>query len=235
MKKLLFTALVALLFAACGGEKKPATEDFAEETHILHAEQIAALTPDAVIADLKAGNERFVAHCELHRNGIAQLKESATDGQHPEAIVLSCIDSRVPVELLFDKGVGDIFVTRIAGNVAGGDVLGSMEYACGHSGSKLVVVLGHENCGAVHSAVAGAKGGNMTEMLAKIQPAIDACRAEGLEGSELENAVVERNVRNMVEVVRAGSDELRELEQAGTIRIVGAVFDLHTGKVTFLE
>ena len=114
------------------------------ETHVLHAKDVDPLTPDQVIEFLKEGNAAFVEHHTHNRDAVAQLKESSHDGQHPLAIVLSCIDARVPVEIIFDKGVGDLFVTRVAGNVVSGDILGSMEYACGHSGSKVVVVLGHK-------------------------------------------------------------------------------------------
>ena len=167
---------------------------------------------------------------------LSQLKESSHDGQHPMAIVLSCIDARVPVEIIFDKGVGDLFVTRVAGNVVSGDILGSMEYACGHSGSKVVVVLGHKQCGAVHSACEGAHGGNLTEMLAKINPAIESEKAKGtnLEEVEGQNLVSRQNALNMVEAVRRGSEELREMEAQGKVKIVAAMFDLETGHVEFL-
>ncbi len=206
-----------------------------EITQILTAEDVAAMTPDSIIEDLLAGNERFVNHTELERNGITQVKVSAESGQHPQAIVLSCIDSRVPVELLFDKGVGDIFVTRVAGNVVSDDILGSLEYACGHSTAKVVMVLGHSNCGAVHSAVEGANGGNMTDMLAKIHPAVDSCKAMGLEHEALLARVVEHNVHNMIDLIREKSQELAHLEKEGKIAIVGAIFDLETGKVELTD
>ncbi len=164
------------------------------------------------------------------------MKESAEDGQHPLAIVLSCIDSRVPVEMIFDKGVGDLFVSRIAGNVVSEDVLGSMEYACEHSGSKVVIVLGHESCGAVHSACEHVQAGNMTQMLQKIQPAIDSCLNLECDhhSSEFENAVVFKNVNIMVDRVRTESEILSHLESEGKIKIVGAVFNLHSGQVEFI-
>ncbi len=230
MKRLLILT-AALSIALCSCNMRPQT---AEITDIMGAEDIAAMTPDAVIEDLLAGNARFAANQELQRNGVEQVKLSAEQGQHPQAIVLSCIDARVPVEILFDKGVGDIFVTRVAGNVVSDDILGSMEYACGHSTAKVVMILGHTNCGAVHSAVEGASGGNMTGMLAKIHPAIDDCKSHGLEGHELESAVVEQNVRNMIDIVRTKSEELAHLEHEGRIKIIGAIFDLSTGLVTLL-
>ncbi len=230
MKKL-FILTAAISLAVCSCNLRP---NNTEITDILSAEDIAAMTPDSVITDLLAGNARFVNNQELQRNGVQQVKLSATEGQHPQAIVLSCIDARVPVEILFDKGVGDIFVTRVAGNVVSDDILGSLEYACGHSTAKVVMILGHTNCGAVHSAVSGATGGNMTDMLAKIHPAIHHCKACGLEGTELESAVVEKNVYNMIDIVRTQSEELAHLEHSGQIKIIGAIFDLSTGTVTLL-
>ena len=147
MKKIFFcAATVAALLTSCQGGQTQGVEAGTDsvETHVLHAKDVDPLTPDQVIEFLKEGNAAFVEHHTHNRDAVAQLKESSHDGQHPLAIVLSCIDARVPVEIIFDKGVGDLFVTRVAGNVVSGDILGSMEYACGHSGSKVVVVLGHK-------------------------------------------------------------------------------------------
>lgn len=227
-----------LLLSSCGNQtENNAEESDSVEVHVLHAKDVEPLSPDSVISLLKQGNDGFVHHVKHNRDAVAQLKESAHDGQHPLAIVLSCIDARVPVEMIFDKGVGDIFVTRVAGNVVSPDILGSMEYACEHSGSKVAVVMGHKNCGAVHSACEDVHAGNMTQMLAKIKPAIDSCKAdaEEAEGAEFENAVVYANVHNMIDAVREGSEILRELEEEGKIKIVGAVFDLETGEVEFLD
>ena len=151
-----FVALSLVLFASCNQSSQTTAETAGEvETHVLHAQDVDPLSPDSVVAILKQGNNDFVTYHTHERAAMAQLVESATDGQHPLAIVLSCIDSRVPVETIFDKGLGDLFVTRVAGNVVSEDILGSMEYACEHSGSKVVLVLGHECCGAVHSACEG--------------------------------------------------------------------------------
>lgn len=227
----------ALMVSCKGGQTYGSVEGGdSVETHVLHSKDVDSLTPDQVIGMLKDGNAAFVHHKTHNRDAVAQLKESAHDGQHPLAIVLSCIDARVPVEIVFDKGVGDLFVTRVAGNVVSGDILGSMEYACGHSGSKVVVVMGHKQCGAVHSACEGAHGGNLDDMLSKIGPAIDLERAKGTDLGEIEgqNAVARQNALNMVEAVREGSEELRELEAVGKIKIVAAMFDLETGEVEFI-
>ncbi|MCQ2250807.1 MAG: carbonic anhydrase [Bacteroidales bacterium] len=206
------------------------------ETHVLHAKDVDPLTPDSVINILKAGNAAFVAKQTTNRDAVAQLQESSKDGQHPLAIVLSCIDARVPVEIIFDKGVGDIFVTRVAGNVVSGDVLGSMEYACEHSGSKVVVVMGHKQCGAVHSACANVQAGNMTDMLAKIKPAIEELKNDStdVEDPAFQNEVARENAMNMVDEVRKGSEILTELEKEGKVKVVPALFDLETGVVEFL-
>lgn len=233
---MLGTAVMAL--SSCTGQQPaaPQAEEANVETHVLHAQDVDPLSPDSVISLLKQGNAAFVEHHAHNRDAVAQLKESARDGQHPLAIVLSCIDARVPVETIFDKGVGDIFVTRIAGNVVSGDVLGSMEYACEHSGSKVVVVMGHKQCGAVHSACANVQAGNMTDMLAKIQPAIAQLKNDStdVESGDFQNEVARQNAINMVQVVREGSEILREMEEKGEISIVAALFDLETGVVEFL-
>ena len=239
-KKLLVAAsvLMAGIMASCSQQPQaPAEAEAAPaEIHVLHAQDVEPLSPDSVIALLQQGNADFVQRHTHNRDAVAQLQESAHDGQHPLAIVLSCIDARVPVEIIFDKGVGDIFVTRVAGNVVSGDVLGSMEYACEHSGSKVVVVMGHKQCGAVHSACAGVQAGNMTDMLAKIQPAIEQLKNDStnVEDGAFQNEVARQNALNMVNVVREGSEILREMEERGEIKIVAALFDLETGEVEFL-
>lgn len=242
MKKIVLSlAMLSAVMVGCtsqqnSNEVKNTEANDSVETHVLHANDVESLSPDSVIALLKEGNAAFVDHHTHNRDAVAQLKESAHDGQHPLAIVLSCIDARVPVEILFDKGVGDLFVTRVAGNVVSGDILGSMEYACEHSGSKLVVVMGHKQCGAVHSACAGVKAGNMTDMLAKIQPAIDGKKTADtdLENPDFQNEVAKQNALNMVEEVRKQSEILKEMEDKGEIKIVPALFDLETGLVEFL-
>lgn len=239
MKNLFFSTVAvcaAVLTASCNKQQTAENANNEAETHVLHAQDVDPLSPDQVIAILKEGNQAFVGRNTQSRDAVAQLEESSRDGQHPLAIVLSCIDARVPVEILFDKGVGDIFVTRVAGNVVSGDVLGSMEYACEHSGSKVVVVMGHKQCGAVHSACAGVQAGNMTDMLAKIKPAIDELKNEStnLEDAEFQDMVARENALNMVDAVRAGSEILSELEKEGKIKVVAALFDLKTGLVEFL-
>lgn len=204
---------------------------------VLSKEEQAALTPDAVIQALKDGNDRFLRNELTARDHSAQVRNS-TLSQFPKAIVLSCVDSRVPVEDVFDRGIGDLFVARVAGNFVNEDILGSMEFACKVSGSKLVLVLGHEHCGAVKAAVDDVKLGNITPMLSKIRPAVDLVEYEGDRSSknqEFVHMASESNVRNTIEKIRKDSPILKEMEDKGEIKIVGGLYDMDTGKVTMLK
>ncbi len=162
----------------------------------------------------------------------------STYGQYPKAIVLSCVDSRVPVEDVFDRGIGDIFVARVAGNFVNQDILGSMEFACKVSGSKIVLVLGHEHCGAVKASIDDVKLGNITAMLENIKPAVDQVNYDGERNSSnpsFVSMVCKSNVENTMNEIRNRSDILREMEENGEIIITGAIYDMDTGKVSFLE
>jgi len=196
------------------------------------------LTPDQVITLLKEGNQRFVSGTLTSRNHSKKVRESAL-GQYPKAIILSCVDSRIPVEDVFDRGIGDIFVARIAGNFENTDILGSMEFACKVSGSKLVFVLGHEHCGAIRGAIDGVKLGNITSMLANIEPAINHFeKYDGKKTSknkEFVEMVTEQNVRGTIDRIRKNSPILKELETQGEIKIVGGIYNMDTGTVSFLE
>lgn len=204
---------------------------------ILTREQQDKLTPDQVISELMKGNEEYVNDRLTIRNTSARIREASL-GQYPKAVILSCLDSRVPVEDVFHEGIGDLFVARVAGNIINEDILGSMEYGCKVSGSKLVLVLGHEYCGAVKSAIDGVKLGNITALLSKIQPAVKHV-ADSLKSmlSSKDAASVEmvcdENVRMAVAGIRRSSPILREMEQKGEIRIIGAVYDMRSGKVDF--
>jgi carbonic anhydrase len=196
------------------------------------------LTPDEVLKRLKAGNKRFYSNSSTVRDHKIQIRK-AVKGQHPKAIVLSCVDSRVPVEDVFDQGIGDIFVTRVAGNFVNDDILGSMEYAAKVAGVKLVVVLGHEGCGAVKSAVDDVKLGLITQLLAKIKPAVDYVKKSTKQkftskNSALVSKVCHSNVKLNLERIRNESTILKNLEKSGKIKVVGAVYDMPTGKVKFL-
>lgn len=247
MKKTIFLAVIALgafIFVGCGpqsnNEKKQTMENETKsemvEKVITKAEQ-DALTPDLVMQELLEGNKRFMNNNLTARNYPAQVKNS-TNAQYPEAIILSCVDSRVPVENVFDRGIGDLFVARVAGNFVNEDILGSMEFACKVSGSKLIMVLGHESCGAVKSAVDDVKLGNITPMLAKIRPAVEAVEYEGdrtSKNAEFVHMVCETNVRQTIDQIRTDSPVLKEMEDNGEIKIVGAVYSLENGEVTMLN
>lgn len=204
---------------------------------VLTKEQQDRLTPDQVIAMLQEGNARFVAGEVTVRNHREQIRRAVLS-QHPKAIILSCVDSRVPVEDVFDRGIGDLFVARVAGNFVNADILGSMEFACHVSGAKLILVLGHEHCGAVKSAIDDVKLGNITEMLSKLTPAV--AEVPGFEGQRSSSneafvhAVTERNVQRTIERIRAESPILQRMEQEGAIAIRGALYDMDNGEVTFL-
>lgn len=196
-----------------------------------------ALTPDNALEILQAGNNRFVNSLKDKRNLLEQVNESI-EGQFPIAIILSCIDSRTSAEFVFDQGLGDVFSVRVAGNVVNGDILGSMEYACQVSGAKLVVVLGHTHCGAIKGACDGTDLGNLTGLLTKIQPAVESVKQGRLalkscSHGSLEDKVAERNVEIMVEQIKERSALLRNLQVSGDIDIVGAMYNIETGKVQF--
>nr|WP_297309566.1 carbonic anhydrase family protein [uncultured Flavobacterium sp.] len=237
MKKLILSLSVLLAFASCN--KVTINDDEIIETHVLTKEEQEKLTPDKVIADLIAGNKDFTEDNLTVRNSTKLVREAAL-GQYPEAVVLSCLDSRVPVEDVFHKAIGEIFVARVAGNIINPDILGSLEYACKVSGSKVIVVLGHEYCGAIKSSIDGVKLGNITTMLEKIEPAIVEAKQNfkgeaNAKNPEFVDEVCKFNVFNSIEEIRKHSPILKEMEDNKEIKIVGAVYDMKTGKVNFLD
>ena len=199
----------------------------------------AAITPNIAIELLKEGNQRFVTRKMANRDLLDQVNDTAS-GQYPFATVLSCIDSRVSAELIFDQGVGDIFSARVAGNIVNEDLLGSIEFACKLAGTKVLVILGHTACGAVKGACDGAKLGNLTILLDKIMPAVNAISQPSDPGQrnskniDFVNDVAVKNVHMTIENTRNMSPVLKELEDNGNIKIVGAMYDINNGKVTFL-
>jgi carbonic anhydrase len=200
----------------------------------------ATMTPEKSLQFLKEGNLRFQNNLKAHRDLLEQVNDTS-EGQFPFATILSCIDSRVSAELVFDQGLGDIFSVRIAGNFVNPDILGSMEFACKLAGTKLIVVLGHTSCGAVKGACDDARLGNLTGMLAKIKPAVKAV-AEPHDPSlrnssnlEFVDNVSKMNVQLTMERILEESDVLAEMQKNGTIKIVGAMYNVNTGEVTFYE
>ncbi len=193
------------------------------------------LTPKDAHRNLEEGNKRFVQNVKAQRNLKEQVNETS-NGQFPFAVILSCIDSRVPAELVFDQGIGDIFSVRVAGNIINEDVLGSMEYGCKVAGSKIVLVLGHTKCGAVRAACENVEMGNITPLLLKIKPAVAIISSEN---KDMNDQAIERvaikNVQLSIEKIRTESSILSEMERNGEIKIVGALYSVTTGEVEFFN
>ena len=247
MNKAIRISVVAgiLLFTSCANDIKNKKEGPVSNKpnvvlcgNVLTAEEQAKLTPDAVLKDLKEGNTHFVSNSLSPRNYPEQARKSHT-GQFPEAVILSCMDSRVPVELVFNKSIGDVFVLRVAGNLVNDDMLGSMEYGCKVSGAKLILVLGHEHCGAIKSAINGVKMGHITGMLKKIQAAID--KSSGFKGEKSSkndqymDLVCLNNILLTINEIKTQSPILKQMSDEGKIRIAGSIYHLETGTVEFLE
>lgn len=212
------------------------TEGLVED--VLTREEQARLTPAKVLQLLQEGNARFVNGEVTLRNHKEQVRRAAAN-QFPKAIVLSCVDSRVPVEDVFDRGIGDMFVARVAGNFVNTDILGSMEFACKVSGAKLILVLGHEHCGAVKGAIDAVELGNITAMLEKIKPAVESFAGyendKTSANAEFVHLVAQKNVELNIAKIRQESPILQEMEAGGEITIVGAMYDMTTGQVSFME
>lgn len=253
MKRTIFSVcLVAIVtapaFFSCsnsGSSNKPAGEDTMRTApcptplreKVLTREERDALKPDDVLKSLKEGNERFVNNNVTSRDHSGMVRQAAS-GQYPKAVILSCIDSRIPVEDVFDKGIGDMFVGRVAGNFANTDLLGSMEFSCKVMEARLVLVLGHTSCGAITSAIDTVKLGNITPMLANIWPAVVASQdfpgEKTSKNAEFVKYVLKNNVINTIKVIREKSPILKKMEDDGEIKIVGGYYDMQTGAVIFL-
>jgi carbonic anhydrase len=205
---------------------------------VITAEQQKALTPDSVLQSLKDGNNRFINNNVTARDHSSLVRD-ASFGQYPKAVILSCLDSRIPVEDVFDKGIGDIFVARVAGNIINDDILGSMEFGCKVSGAKLIVVLGHSSCGAVKAAIDNVKLGNITTLLNKIKPAV--MKSQNYTGEktskneEFTDLVGRNNVLYSIEQIKSKSPILKDMIDKGEIKIVGAYYNMKTGEVTFIQ
>lgn len=197
----------------------------------------STISPEDALARLKAGNARFVENRKAERDLLQQVRQTG-EGQYPFAIVLGCVDSRVPPEVIFDQGVGDIFSARIAGNFVNEDILGSMEFATKVAGAKLILVLGHSQCGAIMGAIDDAQLGNLTGMLAKLKPAVESVSSPGAshtsEDADFVRAVAEKNVELTLQMIREKSPVLEELIDAGEVKLAGAVYDVTTGEVHFM-
>lgn len=246
--KILTLASVATILFSCNQAKKDetsqnkasATKEEVKElvTHVMTKEDQAKLTPDEVIQQFIDGNKRFNSGKSIARDLSEQARKSAV-GQFPKAVVLSCLDSRVPVEDVFDQGLGDVFVGRVAGNFVNEDLLGSIEFACKVAGAKLVLVMGHQHCGAVKAAIDDVKLGNITAMLTKIKPAVsisqDFTGEKTSKNDVFVKYVAENNVKNTLKQIRERSPILKEMEDKGEIKIVGAFYRLTDGTLEFIK
>lgn len=239
MRYRLFTLAFTLTLAACAHYDPPARSTAASQlaAPMTQASQ-AAITPDLALQRLKDGNERFVSGNGIVRNLPDQVAATGT-GQFPYATVLSCIDSRAAPELVFDQGIGDIFSPRVAGNFINDDILGSMEFASKVAGSRLIVVLGHTSCGAIKGACDNVQLGYVSALVETLQPAVMAVPIDGSERTSKNAAFVEKVAHANVEITVKGivdrSEILREMAANGQIKVVSAMLDVETGKVTFLE
>lgn len=221
-----------------GASKKDVVIDSTDvlENKVLTLEEQQSLTPQKVYDILKEGNEDFINDRLTIRNNSSRVR-AASLSQFPKAVILSCLDSRVPVEDVFHRGIGDVFVARVAGNIVNEDILGSIEYGCKVAGAKLILVLGHEHCGAVKSAIDNVKLGNITALLSKIRPAVTSIREFKGDMNSKNNAYVhavcEQNVRLTVQNIRKNSPILAEMEKNGQLMIIGGVYDMDSGRVSF--
>lgn len=212
-------------------------EDLIDSTFLTRELQ-DKLTPDTVLAILRARNLEYMDDNLTIRNTSARIRVASL-GQYPAAVVLSCLDSRVPVEDVFHSGIGDLFVARVAGNIVNEDILGSLEYACKVSGARVIIVLGHEHCGAIKSAIDSVELGNITALLSRIQPAVEKTSnyngARTSDNPAYVEAVTNANILLTIERIRNESPILKEMEAQGAIKIVGGEYHMGTGKVDFLN
>ncbi len=206
------------------------------QTNLMTKESQQKITSNEALEKLKAGNERFVSGNELKHNHKEEVAQTA-NGQYPYAVILSCIDSRVSSEIIFDQNLGDVFNARIAGNIVNTDILGSMEFACKVAGAKLIVVVGHTKCGAIKGACDHVELGNLTHLVNEIKPAVDSVKNISGERNSKNDAFVRavalKNIELTIKEIRLKSPILKELEDNGKIKIVGALYDVSTGKVNF--
>jgi len=249
MKRILLTAsflfISLILFAGFNLESTKNTNSGAEmeapggDKYVTQSKETQLkTTPDMAVQMLKDGNKRFVENKMIDRDLMSQVEQTST-GQYPVASVVSCIDSRVPTEIVFDQGIGDIFNARIAGNFVDEVVLGSLEFASKVAGAKAIVIMGHTHCGAVKGAVDYVELGNLTKMLDNIEPAVEAVtdvtENRTSKNDEFVQKVADKHVELTIERLLKDSDVLREMVDNGEIKVVGAMYDVETGKVTFMD
>ena len=230
-KAYLLLLIISVLLASCGQKKVETDTSHSTDTKEKKHEHVTINSPDDALNELKNGNKRFTDG-KLENTDYKVQVPRVKDDQHPHSIILSCIDSRVPPETVFDQGFGNIFVSRIAGNVEDDNVLGGMEYATKVKGSKLIVVLGHSKCGAVKGAVDNAELGNLTQLVNQIKPAITGDKSNP---DKMLDETSRKNVKLQMESILKHSDVISALVKEGKVKIVGAYYDLNTGKVEFMN
>jgi len=218
--------IISVLFFSCG-EKKQNIDAVQKKQAI---EKVKVSTPDEAIAELENGNNHFLAK-KLTNTNYQEQVEASKEKQNPHSVILSCMDSRVPPEIIFDQGIGNIFVIRNAGNIEDANVLGSMEYAVKFAGSKLIVVMGHSHCGAVKGAIKNVVAGNLTQLVNQIKPAIP----KDISKNNLEEETAKNNINQTIKDILSRSEIIKELVDSNEIKIIGAFYDIETGKVTFMQ
>ena len=224
-------ALFAIVFFASCTQAQKQPNNSATSNSQVEVKQVAIKTPDEALAELKNGNQRFLDGKQINTNYKEEIEQTKAD-QHPHSLILSCLDSRIPPEIIFDQGIGNIFVARVAGNIEDPNVLGSMEFATKVKGTKLIVVMGHNKCGAVKGAIDNADLGNLTQLVEQIKPAITGDK------SNMDLMITEtskKNVELTIADILKQSPVISELVKQGTVKIVGAFYDITTGKVSFID
>ena len=226
-KTITATLCISIFIASYGQEKTEKETSHSEQTQTTH-KQVTINTPDDALAELKNGNQRFVDGKLTNTNYKEQIEHTKSD-QHPHSVILSCLDSRIPPEIIFDQGIGNIFVARNAGNIEDLNVLGSMEFATKVKGTKLIVVMGHNHCGAVKGAIEDAQLGNLTQLVEQIKPAISTTKNKEL----IHDETSKNNVKMTIDHILERSPTISDLVKENKVKIVGAYYDLTTGKVVF--
>lgn len=230
-KHYILILILSVLLASCGQKKVETDTSHSTDTKEKKHEHAVINSPDDALNELKNGNKRFTEG-KLENTDYKEQVQATKDGQHPHSVILSCLDSRVPPEIVFDQGFGNIFVARVAGNIEDDNILGSLEFATKIKGSKLVVVMGHSKCGAIEGAVDDAKLGNLTQLVDQIKPSITGDKSNR---DKMVDESSRKNVKLTIESILKNSGVIAALVKEGKVKIVGAYYDVSTGKVEFLN
>ncbi|MDD5362019.1 MAG: carbonic anhydrase family protein [Ignavibacteria bacterium] len=231
LKSYILLLVLSVMLTSCGQKKAETDNSHSNDSKEKKHEHVVINTPDDAVNELKNGNKRFVDG-KLENTDYKEQVQATKEDQHPHSVILSCLDSRVPPEIVFDQGFGNIFVARVAGNIEDDNILGSLEFATKIKGSKLIVVLGHNKCGAVKGAVDNAELGNLTQLVNQIKPAITGDKSNP---DKLLDETSRKNVKLTIENILKHSDVISGLVKEGKVKIVGAYYDLNTGRVEFMN